>query len=64
MDARRWPVRDERLQLYTHYCKSSKSLEGDRGMDTVQPFNSISSKVHTRNSFFKKKIYFLNKYLY
>ena len=35
MDARRWPVREQRLQLYTCYCESSKSLEGDCGMDRV-----------------------------
>ena len=30
VDARHWPVREERLlTLHTFYCESSKSLEGD-----------------------------------
>ena len=30
MDARRWPVREER---FVHSCEYSKSLEGDHGSD-------------------------------
>ena len=30
VDARRWPVREERFfKLYTHYCGSYKSLKGE-----------------------------------
>ena len=36
MDARQWPVREERLLTVQHYCESSKSLEGDRGKDRVR----------------------------
>ena len=34
-DARRWPVIEERL-LTVHTRESSKSLEGDCGMDRVR----------------------------
>ena len=35
MGARWWPVGEEHL-LTVHYCKSSKSLEGDHSKDRVQ----------------------------
>ena len=35
MGARRWPAREEHL-LTVHYCKSSKSLEGDHSKDRVR----------------------------
>ena len=42
-----WPVREERLLTVQHYCGSSKSLEGDCGMDRVTrmpSFNAISRR--------------------
>ena len=35
MGARWWPVREEHL-LTVHYCKFSKSLEGDHSKDRVR----------------------------
>ena len=43
MDARRWPIREEHLLLYTHYCESSKSLEGDHGRDRVRRYRLLMS---------------------
>ena len=50
MDARRWrPITRGTFAnlMYTHYCESSKGLEGDH-------------KVHTRNCSFKKKYFYQN----
>ena len=48
----RWPIREEHLLTVTHFCESSKSLEGDYVWIECDDatFEHHFKNVHTRNS--------------
>ena len=58
-DAWRWPI----SELYTCYCESSKSLEGDCGMDKVprcRHFKNIHTTINQKKYKFCKQCGRLN----
>ena len=62
MDAEWWPVREERLLTVHTYCESSKSLEGDRGMDRMQQCRllpSFQEGAHQKLFFQEKNLFII-----